>query len=138
MCDRRRRSKWPRWCSTSLAIRLIDYALTETVLTLKSQWYPALERGELSFDNQPDRVAFVLTADGTTDVTQIVRRFSERPELTDDARAPLWAMLAKAGEPDDLRYALRSRSCAIRWFSTNWPWRPRSGTKCRGESWPSR
>jgi len=84
---------------------LIDYALTETVLALKSQWFPILEKGGLSFDNQPERVAFVLTADGTTDVTQIVRRFSEKPELSDDARAPLWAMLAKAGEPDDLRYA---------------------------------
>ncbi len=85
---------------------LIDYALTETVLTLKDQWYPAMEKGELSFDNQPDRVTFVLTADSTADVTKIVRQFSERPELTDDARAPLWAMLAKAGGPDDLRYAL--------------------------------
>jgi putative heme-binding domain-containing protein len=84
---------------------LIDYALTETVLALKSQWFPALEKGELAFDNESERVAFVLTADGTMDVTKIVRRFSERPELTDDARSPLWAMLAKAGEPDDLRYA---------------------------------
>jgi putative heme-binding domain-containing protein len=85
---------------------LLDYALTETVLTLKSQWFPAMEKGELAFDNQVDRVIFVLAADGSADVTQIVRRFSERPELTDDARAQLWAVLAKAGEPNDLRYAL--------------------------------
>ena len=58
---------------------LIDYALTETVLALKSQWYPALEKGELSFDNQPDRVTFVLTADSSADVTKIVRQFSESP-----------------------------------------------------------
>ncbi len=83
----------------------IDYALTETVLTLKSQWFPAMEQGKLAFDNQVDRVIFVLAADGSADVTQIVRRFSERPELTDDARSQLWAMLAKAGEPNDLRYA---------------------------------
>ena len=101
-----RRSKWPRWCLNKPRDRLIDYALTETVLTLKSQWYPALEKGELSFDNQPDRVAFVLAADGTTDVAKFVRQLSEKPELTDDARAPLWALLAKAGGPDDLRYAL--------------------------------
>ncbi|HTU26395.1 MAG TPA: c-type cytochrome, partial [Pirellulales bacterium] len=85
---------------------LIDYALTETVLALKSEWFPALERGELSFDNEPERVVFVLKADPAADVTRIARRFSERPELTDDARAPLWAMLAKAGDPEDLRYAL--------------------------------
>jgi putative heme-binding domain-containing protein len=86
--------------------RFIDYALTQTVLTLKSQWYPALAKGELSFDNQPDRLAFVLAADGTTDVARLVRQFSERPELTDDARARSWALLARAGGPDDLAYAL--------------------------------
>ncbi len=85
---------------------LIDYALKQTVLALKTQWYPALEKGELSFDNQPDRVVFVLTADAAADVTTIARKFSERPDLTDSARAPLWAMLAKAGTADDLRYAL--------------------------------
>ncbi len=84
----------------------IDYALTETVVTLKNQWYPALAKGDLRFDNQPDRLAFVLAADGTTEVARFVRQLSEKPDLTDDARAPLWALLARTGEPDDLRYAL--------------------------------
>jgi putative heme-binding domain-containing protein len=86
--------------------RFIDYALMQTVLTLKPQWFPALAKGELSFDNQPDRLAFVLAADGTTDVARFVRPFSERPELNDDVRARSWALLAKAGGPDDLSYAL--------------------------------
>jgi putative heme-binding domain-containing protein len=85
--------------------RGIDYALTQTVLTLKSQWYPALVKGELAFDHQPERLAFVLAADGTTDIARLVREFSEKPELTADARARSWALLAKAGGPDDLGYA---------------------------------
>ena len=80
---------------------------------------------------------FVLTADSSMDIAKIVRRFSEKPELNDDDRARLWAMLAKAGEPDDLRYALDTVH-AIRWFSRDWPFRPRSETKNQGEIWPSR
>ena len=73
MSPRRRRSKWPRWCSIKPRDPLIDYALTETVLALKHQWYPALVKGELSFDNRPDHLAFVLMADGSADVAAPVR-----------------------------------------------------------------
>ncbi|HTU24869.1 MAG TPA: PVC-type heme-binding CxxCH protein, partial [Pirellulales bacterium] len=86
--------------------RFIDYALTQTVLTLRPEWFPAVAKGELSFDNQPDRLAFVLAADGTAEGARLVRQFSERPELSDDARARSWALLARAGDADDLRYAL--------------------------------
>ena len=122
----------------SRAIRLIDYALTETVLTLKSQWYPAMEKGELSFDNQPDRVAFVLAADGTTDVTKI------RAPVFRKARADRRRPGAAVGDVGQGRRAGRScvtrsiTALAIRRFSMHWPHRPCSATKGRRESWPSR
>ena len=118
--------------------RFIDYALTQTVLTLKTQWYPALAKGELSFDNQPDRLAFVLAADGTTDVARLVRQFSEKPELTDDARARSWALLAKAGGPDDLAYAFEPRTPVSAGSRRAGRRGDASATKCRRENWPSR
>ncbi len=84
----------------------IDYALTESVLTLKHLWYPALLKGELSFGDRLDHLTFVLMADGSTDVAAPVRQLLEKPGLADDERAKLWVLLARIGGPDDLTAVL--------------------------------
>jgi putative heme-binding domain-containing protein len=84
----------------------IDYALTETVLTLKPLWYPAMINGELSFDGRPDHLAFVLAADGSGDVAKLARELSERSALSEAARTRLWVVLAQVGTPNDLAYLL--------------------------------
>jgi len=86
--------------------KFIDYALVLAVRALKSKWYPALARGELRFDNQPDRLRAVLEADGTKDVAGFVRKQAASAELPVEARERLLALLVNVGSPDDLRFAL--------------------------------
>jgi putative heme-binding domain-containing protein len=85
--------------------RFIDYALTQTVRALKSQWYPALGRGELRFHDRPDRLGFVLEADGTRDVAGQVRKLAGTKGLDEAARNRLLALLAGVGDASDLRHA---------------------------------
>jgi putative heme-binding domain-containing protein len=85
--------------------RFIDYALTQTVRALKPQWYPALVRGELHLHNRPDRLRFVLEADGTGDVAGQVRKLAGAKGLDEAARNQLLALLADVGNASDLRYA---------------------------------
>ncbi len=90
--------------------KFIDYALAQTVRVLKKEWYPALERGELRFDDQPNRLRAVLEADGTKDVAGFVRKLADNNQLTPAAREQLWALLVNVGSPDDLRLALDRQS----------------------------
>jgi putative heme-binding domain-containing protein len=86
--------------------RFIDYALTQTVRALKAQWYPALARGGLYFNHQPDRLRFVLEADGTRDVAAYVRKLAGTTGLDEAARNGLLALLASVGGAGNLRFAL--------------------------------
>lgn len=86
--------------------RFIDYALSQAVSALKPYWSPALARGELHFDHQPQRLQFVLEADGTRDVANLVRQLSQNPDLPEEARNHLLALLANVGDAKDLRFAL--------------------------------
>jgi putative heme-binding domain-containing protein len=85
--------------------RFIDYALTQAVRALKPEWYPALLRGDLELESRPDRLRFVLEADGTADVAKAVRRLAGADGLGEPGRERLLALLADVGNPDDLRYA---------------------------------
>src|SRR5262249_7956197 len=73
--------------------RFIDYALAQTVRALKAEWYPALVRGALHLDHQPERLRFVLEADGTRDVASYVRKLARAKELDQAARNQLLALL---------------------------------------------
>jgi putative heme-binding domain-containing protein len=94
--------------------KYIDYALTQTVRALKPQWNPALARGELHFDNQPEHLRFVLTADGSKDVAGHVRKLATAKELTAPAREALLSLLVDVGDPNDLRYALEQGNQSVR------------------------
>jgi putative heme-binding domain-containing protein len=85
--------------------RFIDYALTQTVRALKPQWYAALVRGELRFPDRPDRLRFILEADGTPDVAGQVRQLAGAKGLDEAARTQLLALLAGVGDASDLRHA---------------------------------
>ena len=67
--------------------RFIDYALSQAVRALKSQWYPALTSGKLRFDGDAARLKFVLESDGTRDVAGLLRQLSTDAQLDADARA---------------------------------------------------
>ncbi|MCP4857296.1 MAG: c-type cytochrome [Fuerstiella sp.] len=90
--------------------RFTNYALTQTVHALAPQWQPALNQGQLEFDN-PAGLIYVLRAYGGKDVAGQVRRLIESPEISADCRSELLQLLARVGTASDLgsvfRHALR-------------------------------
>ena len=85
--------------------RFLDYALKQTVAALKPYWYPALRRGELHFGGKPERLRFVLEADGTRDVAKFIRELASETSLESPARDGLLSLLVDVGGEDDLRFA---------------------------------
>ncbi|MGY8771297.1 MAG: PVC-type heme-binding CxxCH protein [Pirellulales bacterium] len=90
--------------------RFTNYALTQTVHALAPQWQPALNQGQLKFDN-PAGLIYVLKAFGGKDVAGQVRRLIESPEISAEGRRELLQLLARIGTANDLdsvfRHALR-------------------------------
>lgn len=84
----------------------IDYALDQAVFSLKPQWLPAFREGTLTFDNQPDRLARFVRADGTADTLEAVRRLWSAPNLSPATRKAFLTILARAGEAADLSTVL--------------------------------
>jgi len=85
--------------------RFIKYALTQTVHALADQWLPAVQSGELEFD-QPHHLAFALETLGGSDSAAIARKMLSEPDLTSAVRTRFAMVLAKVGTPEDLRKLL--------------------------------
>ncbi|MEM7230890.1 MAG: PVC-type heme-binding CxxCH protein [Planctomycetota bacterium] len=82
--------------------RFIEYALKQTVVALKTQWYPALARGELRFGGRIERLRFVLETDGSRDISGFVRKLALSSSITSRERSSLYAVLADIGSVEDL------------------------------------
>ncbi len=90
--------------------RFTNHALTQTVHALAPHWRPALNQGQLDFDN-PAGLIFVLQAYGGKDVAGQVRGLIQSKEISKDGRRQLLQLLARVGNADDLQtvfnFALR-------------------------------
>jgi putative heme-binding domain-containing protein len=86
--------------------KFLGYALTQTVHALKPSWKPGFEQGKLTFDNRPERLEFVLKADGSKDVLGPVLKLLESPGLNAESRENLLALLARVGGPKELSLVL--------------------------------
>ncbi len=83
----------------------IDYSLTQTVHALSDQWMPALESGELVFEN-PQHLAFALETYGGDSGVGVVRKALLSENLSGEKRAALLGVLASIGNPNDLKQIL--------------------------------
>ncbi|MCP4767265.1 MAG: hypothetical protein GY875_13440, partial [Gammaproteobacteria bacterium] len=86
--------------------RFTSHALTQTVHALAPQWKPALNQGQLKFEN-PAGLIFVLRAFGGDDVAGQVRGLIESPEISADGRRELLQLLARVGTESDLDLVFR-------------------------------
>jgi putative heme-binding domain-containing protein len=86
--------------------RFTSHALTQTVHALAPQWKPALNQGQLKFEN-PAGLIFVLRAFGGDDVAGQVRGLIESPEISADGRRELLQLLARVGTASDLDLVFR-------------------------------
>jgi putative heme-binding domain-containing protein len=86
--------------------RFTSHALSQTVHALAPQWQPALNQGQLKFEN-PAGLIFVLRAFGGDDVAGQVRGLIESPEISADGRRELLQLLARVGTASDLDRVFR-------------------------------
>ncbi len=84
--------------------RFINYALTQTVHTLKPQWLPALESDELTFA-KPDHLAFTLESYGGGAAAALARR-TLKSDIDTATQNRLYAVLAKVGNAADVQNIL--------------------------------
>ncbi|MBT5813695.1 MAG: c-type cytochrome [Opitutales bacterium] len=85
--------------------RFIEFALTQTVHALASDWLPALENNTLHFA-RPENLSFVLRAFGGKEVLAQVRRLLEKPALDTASVNRLMALLVETGTAQDQRWVL--------------------------------
>ncbi|MBC8353689.1 MAG: HEAT repeat domain-containing protein [Planctomycetes bacterium] len=82
--------------------RFIVAALSQCVHALADKWLPALQAGELRFD-QPEHLVYVLRTHGGNDVAAQVRSLLRSDTVSVDGRRQLLELLARVGNAQDLR-----------------------------------
>lgn len=91
--------------------RFLDYAISQTVIALEPHWWPALESGELTFQD-PAHLAFALETRGGDDAADFARGIA-----TTGDHPRLWLTLARLGNTGDmgsvLSRAARTRDAAL-------------------------
>lgn len=87
----------------------LTYALTQSVHALRPHWRPAFEAGRLSFGNDPRRMQFVLTADGTKDALRPLLSMLQGDKLSGEMRANVLSLIAAVGGPAEMAILLEDR-----------------------------
>jgi putative heme-binding domain-containing protein len=82
--------------------RFLVAALSQCVHGLAHAWLPALQAGELRFD-QPEHLVYVLRAHGGNDVAAQVRTLLQSDAVSADGKRQLFELLAHVGNEQDLR-----------------------------------
>ena len=82
--------------------RFTNFALTQTVHALAPWWRPALNQGQLDFDD-PAGLIYVLRAHGGQDVAGQVRSLILSDAIAEKSRRQLLALLARIGNADDMQ-----------------------------------
>ena len=82
--------------------RFTNFSLTQTVHALAPWWRPALNQGQLNFDN-PSNLIYVLEAYGGKDVAGQVRSLILSDAITEKGRRQLLALLARVGNANDVQ-----------------------------------
>ena len=82
--------------------RFTNFALTQTVHALVPRWRPALNQGQLNFDD-PAGLIYVLRTYGGKDVAGQVRSLILSDAITANGRRQLLALLARVGNANDVQ-----------------------------------
>lgn len=85
----------------------IDFAIGQTVHSLKPQWAEALKTGKLHFENNVARIAALVKADGTPDTLKALRELvggtaANTSPLDAGTRESFLNILAEVGDATDL------------------------------------
>jgi len=86
--------------------KYIDYALIHAVHALGPHWRDAFVTGSIDFDNDPERIAFVLSADGSAEMLAFLQNPKLVGRLSPKVREQMLGRLAQAGGPKELAYVL--------------------------------
>jgi HEAT repeat protein len=81
--------------------RYLEQALHGAANALKDSWLPAVEKGEVTFDNSPRRLAFALQAIGSKDAAKPLFRLLASGGLSLADRESALEQIARLGGPED-------------------------------------
>lgn len=87
--------------------KYIDYALVHAVHALGPHWRDAFVAGSIDFGKDPERIAFVLSADGSAEMLAFLQNPKLVGRLSPKIREQMLRRLALAGGPKELAYVLR-------------------------------
>ncbi|MBM3837787.1 MAG: c-type cytochrome [Verrucomicrobia bacterium] len=93
--------------------KFLNYALNQAVFALKPHWLPAFKTGQLSLENKPDRLSFLVRADATADTVQTVRELLRSSRLDAASRETFLTILVDAGTSEDLAAILKLSDAAL-------------------------
>jgi putative heme-binding domain-containing protein len=88
--------------------KFLDYALRQTVFSLKPEWLQPFQAGRLTFQGNLSRLGLLVRADGTPDTVAAVRSLARASKLDRRERENYWRLLAEVGDGNDYSALLRS------------------------------
>lgn len=88
----------------------VDYALIQTIHTLKPVWWDPFRNGQLAFDGRANRLEFFVKADGSADTLSAVSDRLKAQSLPPATRESFLRILTEAGGPRELSAVLAPSS----------------------------
>jgi putative heme-binding domain-containing protein len=86
--------------------RFLTHALIQAVHALKPRWKPAFDAGALTFGNRPERLQFVMKADGSKDMLAQLVALLKSGRLAEETRSNALLLLASIGGPEEAALVL--------------------------------
>lgn len=84
----------------------IEYALIQTIHTLKPHWRRLLASGQLELEEHPARLEFLIRADGSPDTVDFLVTRLKSAQLNAKTHAVFSEILSETGGPNELRLIL--------------------------------
>jgi putative heme-binding domain-containing protein len=93
---------------------ILDFELHKTALVLQPYWYPAFQSGQLTFNNDPKRVAYALGAVRAPDVVPKLLGLLQSGKIPPTQQADLLMTVAAMGDNQQLGAAVQAAAAPDR------------------------
>lgn len=87
---------------------VLDFELHKAALVLRPYWYPEFAAGKLTFDNDPKRLSFALSAARVADAVPRLLELYGSGKLSTDSKADVLANVAALGTAEQLAIVLQA------------------------------
>lgn len=87
----------------------LDYALWLTMRELEPYWLSAFQKGEVTFGNDPKKIAFAMKASSSPDAIKSLVKMLTQENLPEKNRLEIAKIIARVGNGDDLGEVFKNK-----------------------------